>query len=65
VSCRGNHRDPATASGVDLVLQGLAVARGVGLGVPEGKQRHRLYVEPVEEGGAGIDAAVRDIAGDQ
>jgi len=25
----------------------------------------RLYVEPVEEGGAGIDAAVRDIAGDQ
>jgi ketosteroid isomerase-like protein len=25
----------------------------------------RLYVEPVEQGGAGIDAAVRDIAGDQ
>jgi ketosteroid isomerase-like protein len=24
----------------------------------------RLYVEPVEQGGAGIDAAVRDISGD-
>jgi hypothetical protein len=24
----------------------------------------RLYVEPVERGGAGIDAAVRDMAGD-
>jgi hypothetical protein len=25
----------------------------------------RLYVEPVETAGAGIDAAVRDIAGDR
>ena len=25
----------------------------------------RLYVEPVEEGGAGIDTAVRHMAGDQ
>ena len=24
----------------------------------------RLYVEPVEQGGAGIDAAVRDMSGD-
>jgi ketosteroid isomerase-like protein len=24
----------------------------------------RLYIEPVEQGGAGIDAAVRDISGD-
>jgi hypothetical protein len=34
-------------------------------GVGDGRLRWaRLYVEPVEQGGAGIDAAVRRISGD-
>jgi ketosteroid isomerase-like protein len=51
---RGTHGD-----GTRLDMAGVIVG-GVGNGV---LQWARLYVEPVEQEGAGIDAAVRDIAG--
>jgi len=52
---RGTHED-----GTSLDMAGVIVC-----GVSGGRIRWaRLYVEPVEQGGAGIDAAVRGIAGD-
>jgi ketosteroid isomerase-like protein len=43
----------------------LDMAGAVVLGVRDGLAAWaRLYVEPVEQGGAGIDAAVQDMAGD-
>lgn len=48
------------ADGTPLDMAGVIVG-----GVRDGRLRWaRLYVEPVEQGGAGIDAAVRDISGD-
>ena len=44
----------------------LAMAGVVVCGVRDGRMAWaRLYIEPVERGGAGIDAAVADITGDQ
>ena len=52
---RGTHED-----GTSLDMAGVIVC-----GVAGGRIRWaRLYVEPVEQEGAGIDAAVRRIAGD-
>jgi len=52
---RGTHGD-----GTKLDMAGVIVA-----GVRDGRWAWaRLYVEPVERAGAGIDAAVRSIAGD-
>jgi ketosteroid isomerase-like protein len=49
------------SDGTSLDMAGVIVC-----GVRDGRLMWaRLYVEPVEEAGAGIDAAVRDIAGDQ
>jgi ketosteroid isomerase-like protein len=51
----GTHRD-----GTPLELAGVIVC-----GVADGRLRWaRLYIEPVERGGAGIEAAVRRIAGE-
>jgi ketosteroid isomerase-like protein len=53
---RGTQRD-----GTPLDMAGVIVC-----GVRDGRlQWARLYVEPVEQGGAGIDAAVRGMSGDQ
>jgi len=53
---RGTHPD-----GTSLDMAGVIVC-----GIRDGRLAWaRLYVEPVEEGGAGIAAAVRDMAGDQ
>jgi hypothetical protein len=44
---------------------GLDMAGVIVLGVRDGRVAWaRLYVEPVEQAGAGIEAAVRDMAGD-
>jgi ketosteroid isomerase-like protein len=52
---RGSQSD-----GTPLDMAGVIVA-----GVGEGRLRWaRLYVEPVEQGSAGIDAAVREMSGD-
>ena len=52
---RGTHDD-----GSRLDMAGVIVG-----GVRDGRLAWaRLYVEPVEQGGAGIDAAVREMAGD-
>jgi ketosteroid isomerase-like protein len=49
------------SDGTSLDMAGVIVC-----GVRDGRLAWaRLYVEPVEEGGAGIDAAVRDMAGDR
>jgi ketosteroid isomerase-like protein len=49
------------ADGTPLDMAGVIVG-----GVRDGRLRWaRLYVEPVEQGGAGIDAAVRSMSGDQ
>jgi ketosteroid isomerase-like protein len=49
------------SAGAALDLAGVIVC-----GVRDGRMTWaRLYIEPVEQGGAGIDAAVRDMAGDQ
>jgi ketosteroid isomerase-like protein len=49
------------SDGTSLDMAGVIVC-----GVRDGRLMWaRLYVEPVEQTGAGIDAAVRDIAGDQ
>jgi ketosteroid isomerase-like protein len=49
------------SDGTQLDMAGVIVA-----GVRDGRLRWaRLYVEPVEQGGAGIDAAVRSMSGDQ
>jgi ketosteroid isomerase-like protein len=49
------------SDGTSLDMAGVIVC-----GVRDGRVAWaRLYVEPVEEAGAGIDAAVRDMAGDQ
>ena len=48
------------SDGTPLDMAGVIVA-----GVRDGRlQWARLYVEPVEQGGAGIDAAVRQISGE-
>ncbi len=48
------------SDGTPLDMAGVIVG-----GVRDGRLRWaRLYVEPVEQGGAGIDAAVRDMSGD-
>jgi ketosteroid isomerase-like protein len=48
------------SDGTPLDMAGVIVG-----GVRGGRLRWaRLYVEPVEQGGAGIDAAVRDMSGD-
>ena len=48
------------SDGTALDMAGVIVG-----GVRDGRLRWaRLYVEPVEQGGAGIDAAVRDMSGD-
>jgi ketosteroid isomerase-like protein len=48
------------SDGTPLDMAGVIVA-----GVGDGRLRWaRLYVEPVEQGGAGIDAAVRSMSGD-
>jgi ketosteroid isomerase-like protein len=48
------------SDGTPLDMAGVIVG-----GVRDGRLAWaRLYVEPVEQGGAGIDAAVRDISGD-
>jgi ketosteroid isomerase-like protein len=48
------------SDGTPLDMAGVIVA-----GVGDGRLRWaRLYVEPVEQGGAGIDAAVRGMSGD-
>jgi ketosteroid isomerase-like protein len=48
------------ADGAPLDMAGVIVC-----GVRDGRLRWaRLYVEPVEQGGAGIDAAVRGMSGD-
>jgi ketosteroid isomerase-like protein len=53
---RGTHED-----GTVLDMAGVLIMQ-----VREGRITHaRLYVEPVERGGEGIAAAVRDIAGDR
>jgi ketosteroid isomerase-like protein len=49
------------ADGTPLDMAGVIVC-----GVRDGRlQWARLYVEPVEQGGAGIDAAVRRMSGDE
>jgi hypothetical protein len=49
------------SDGTPLDMAGVIVA-----GVRDGRLRWaRLYVEPVDDGGAGIDAAVRDMSGDR
>jgi ketosteroid isomerase-like protein len=49
------------SDGTRLDMAGVIVG-----GVRDGRLRWaRLYVEPVEQGGAGIDAAVRSMSGDQ
>jgi ketosteroid isomerase-like protein len=49
------------SDGTPLDMAGVIVA-----GVHDGRLRWaRLYVEPVDDGGAGIDAAVRDMSGDR
>ena len=46
--------------GTDLEMAGVIVA-----GIRDGRMAWaRLYVEPVEQAGAGIEAAVRDMTGD-
>jgi ketosteroid isomerase-like protein len=48
------------ADGTRLDMAGVIL-----LGVRDGRiAKARLYIEPVEQAGAGIDAAVRDMAGD-
>jgi ketosteroid isomerase-like protein len=49
------------SDGTPLDMAGVIVC-----GVRDGRLRWaRLYVEPVEQGGAGIDAAVRSMSGDE
>ena len=49
------------SDGTPLDMAGVIVG-----GVRDGRLRWaRLYVEPVEQGGAGIDAAVRSMSGDE
>jgi ketosteroid isomerase-like protein len=49
------------SDGTQLDMAGVIIAA-----VRDGRLRWaRLYVEPVEQGGAGIDAAVRSMSGDQ
>jgi ketosteroid isomerase-like protein len=55
------HWTGTQSDGTPLDMAGVIVA-----GVHDGRlQWARLYVEPVEQGGAGIDAAVRRMSGDQ
>jgi ketosteroid isomerase-like protein len=55
------HWQGTQADGTPLDMAGVIVA-----GVQDGRLRWaRLYVEPVDHGGEGIDAAVRRMAGDQ
>lgn len=54
------HWHGTQSDGTPLDMAGVIVA-----GVGDGRLRWaRLYVEPVEQGGAGIDAAVREMSGD-